>query len=201
MELEVEVAVYAPEAADGVVEDAVIGRREILLNVAGIVVIGDVDDLEAAEELDAVVVEFEVEGILEFQIEAGERGKAAGFIAGANVIPVFIEPGIGEAGVDVENGNQLEFVGEADNAPEEDAIGRVTGKRAVLIGANERVRIIAEELIVVVEFTESARTNVAGDETGAFGGIPAKHGEKFVVGLRTGIEQLELGDVLGLWWS
>jgi len=138
-------------------------------------------------------MEFEVEGILEFQIEAGKSGKTAGFIAGADVIPVFIEPGIREAGVDVENGNELEFVGEADHAPKEDTIGSVTGKRAVLVGANERIGIVAEELIVVVEFTEGARANVASDEAGALGGIPAEHGEKFVVGLRAGIEELELG--------
>ena len=89
--------------------------------------------------------------------------------------------------MDVENGNELELVGEADDAPDEDAIGRVTGKRAVLVGANERVRIVAEELIVIVEFTEGARVDVAGDEAGALGRIPAEHGEEFVVGLRAGV--------------
>src|SRR5580704_54748 len=145
-------------------------------------------------------MEFEVEGVLQFQIEAGKSGKAAGFIASADVIPVFIEPGIREAGVDVENGNELEFVGEADHAPKENTIGSVTGKRAVLVGANERIGVVAEELIVVVQFTEGARANVAGDEAGALGGIPAEHGEKFVVGLRAGIEELELGG-LGPYWS
>src|SRR5580692_1989899 len=147
-----------------------------------------------------MVAEFKVEGILEFQIEAGESGKATGFIARASVIPVFIELGIGEAGVDVENGNELELVRQADDAPEENAIGSVTGKRAVLIGANERIGIVAEELVVVVEFTEGARADVAGNQAGAFGGIPAQHGEEFVIGLRAGVEELELGSG-GLKWG
>ena len=43
LELEVEVAVYAPQATYGVVEDAVVRGGEILLDVAGVVVICDVD--------------------------------------------------------------------------------------------------------------------------------------------------------------
>ena len=96
--------------------------------------------------------------------------------------------------MNVKDRDKLEFVGETEDAPEEDAIGSITGKRTVLIGADQRVWIVAEELIVVVEFTERAGVNVTGNEAGAFGGIPAEHGEEFVVGLRTGIEELELGD-------
>jgi hypothetical protein len=190
---EVEVAVDAPETADGVVEDAVVGRGEILLDVAGIVVVGDVDDFQAAEKLDAMTAKSEIERILEFEIEARKGGKTAGFVAGADVVPVFVELGIREAGVNVEDGNELEFVGEANDAPEEHAVRSVTGKRAILIGADDRVRIVAEELVVVVEVAEGAGVDVAGDEAGAFGGIPAKHGEKFVVGLRPGVEELEVG--------
>ena len=46
LESKVEVAVDAPETANGIVEDTVEGRSDVLLDVARIVVVGDVDDLE-----------------------------------------------------------------------------------------------------------------------------------------------------------
>lgn len=155
--------------------------------------IGDVDDFEAAEELDPMTSEGEIERILKFQIEAGEGGKAAGLVAGADVVPVFVELGVGEAGVDVEDRDELEFVGKAYDAPQEDAVGGVTRKGTVLVGADERVRIVAEKLVVVVEVAEGTGADVAGNEAGAFGGIPAEHGEEFVVGLCAGVEELEFG--------
>jgi hypothetical protein len=88
---EVEVAVDAPEAADGVVKDTVVRRGEVLLDVAWIVVVGDVDDFEAAEKLDAMTAEGEIKTILEFQVEVGESREAAGFIACTEVVPVLVE--------------------------------------------------------------------------------------------------------------
>ena len=41
----VEVAVDAPKTADGVVKHPVIGRTKILLNITGIIMIRDIDDL------------------------------------------------------------------------------------------------------------------------------------------------------------
>lgn len=60
-------------------------------------------------------------------------------------------------------------------------------ERPVLIGADERVGDVAEELIVVVEFTEGARANVAGNHGGIFGGLPAKHQKEFAIALMAGI--------------
>src|SRR3974390_910894 len=191
--LEIEVAVDAPEAADGVVEDAVIGRGEVLLDVARVVVVGEGDDFEAAEELDAMSFELEVEGILDFQVEASEGGKTSRFVALADEVPVGADVGGGETGGGVEDGNELKFVGQADDSPEENAVGRVARERAVLIRADEREGKIAEELVVVVEFAASVGAHVAAHDGGALGGIPAEHGEEFVVGLVAGVEELELG--------
>ena len=108
--LEVEIAVDAPKAADGVIKDAVIGRGKVLLNVAWIVVIGHVDDFEATEELNAVAFVFEIERILNLQVQAGEGGKTPGLIALPDVVPVLIELRIGEPGMRVEDGNELKLV-------------------------------------------------------------------------------------------
>lgn len=140
MSLEVEVAVDSPETADGIVEGAVVGRAQVLLDVAGLEMVEDVGDFEAAEKLDTVAVELEVEGILDFGVEANEAGKSPGFVALADVIPVDTHVGVGEARVHVENGDELKTLGELDDAPEQDTVGSVVGKRAVLIGANERIR-------------------------------------------------------------
>jgi hypothetical protein len=43
--LKVEVAVDAPKTADGIVKHPVIGRGKILLNITGIIMIRDIDDL------------------------------------------------------------------------------------------------------------------------------------------------------------
>lgn len=94
-----------------------------MLDVAGIVVVGDVDDFQAAEELDVVATEFEVERILDFQVEPGEDGKAAGFVALADVVPIGVDVGIGETGVGVENRNELEFVGQTEDAPKRTRFG------------------------------------------------------------------------------
>jgi len=95
-------------------------------------------------------MEFEGEGVLEFEIEAGEGGKASSFIARADIIPILVKFGIREAGMGIQDGHELEFVGKANDAPEDNAVGSITRKRAVLIGSNKRIRIVAEELVVVI---------------------------------------------------
>jgi hypothetical protein len=193
---EVEIAIDAPEAAYGVVEGTVVRRPEILLDVARIVVISDINDLEPAEKLDAMTAEFEIEGILELDIETHERGEAAGFVSLPDVVPIGVQLGMRESGVSVEDGHKLELVGQANNTPEQDTIGSVAGKRAVLVGADEGIRKVSEELVVVVEFTRSARTDVAADDGYTLGRSPTKHGEKFIIVLVAGIEELELSGLL-----
>ena len=151
--LKVEVTVNAPETANGVVEGAVAGRAEVLLDVPRLKVVKDVGDFQSTEELDVVAVEFEVEGILDLGVDADEGGESTGFVACANVVPIDANVRIREAGVNINDGYELEALGELDNAPEEDAVGGVVRQRSVLIGADERIRNVAKELIVVVEFT------------------------------------------------
>src|SRR6476620_10640455 len=99
---------------------------------------------------------------------------------------------MGKTSVSVEDGNELKLVREFNDPPEQDAIRCVARERAVLVGTNERVRKIAEELVVVVELSPRARMNVADDQAGALVKVPSKHAQKFVVGLAPGIEQLQL---------
>jgi len=70
-----------------------------------------VGHLQATKELNTMTVELEVERVLDFGVEANERGEAAGFVALANVVLVDANVGVREAGVNVEDGNELKFSG------------------------------------------------------------------------------------------
>jgi len=52
--------------------------------------------------------------------------------------------------VGVEQWNKLESVGQANKAPEQHAVGGVARERAVLVGTNEGIREVAEELIEII---------------------------------------------------
>ena len=50
----------------------------------------------------------------------------------------------------VEHWNKLESVGQANKAPEQHAVGGVARERAVLVGTNEGIPEVAEELIEII---------------------------------------------------
>ena len=56
-----------------------------------------------------------------------------GAVARANVVPVRVETREGEAGVHVEHGDELEFVGKPDHAPEQHPVRRVRIERPEVI--------------------------------------------------------------------
>jgi len=147
--------------------------------------IEDVDNLQAAEKLDTVTPEFEVKRVLDFRIEADVGWETAGLVALADIVPVLIKPRVRESRVHIEDGNKLQFPRKAENTPEKYPVGRVARKRAELIGANKRIRVIAKELVVVVQLPASLRINIAGDDAGGFSGVPTEHNEKLVIGLMT----------------
>ena len=89
--LKIEVAVNAPQAADGIVEDSVVRRSEVLLDITWIVMVRDVDDLYPAEKFDAVAPKFEIERILKLQVEARECGKTPRLVAPPDVVPVYVQ--------------------------------------------------------------------------------------------------------------
>ena len=63
--------------------------------------IGEVDNLDAAKELDAMTTEFEVKRVLKLKVEADKVGKASSLVARTHKVPVCVELGIREAGVSV----------------------------------------------------------------------------------------------------
>ena len=128
----------------------------MLLDVAWVEVVDHVVDGQAGAELDAVTAKGEVDGVLEFGVEGQEGWEASGLVLGANEVPVFIQPREGEAGVNVEDRHKVELVGQADDVPEQATIGRIGRERAVLVGTDEGIREISEELVVVVELAASA---------------------------------------------
>jgi len=123
-----------------------------LLDVAWLKVVKDIGDLETAQELDVVSAKFEIEGILDFGVETDECRESPGLVALANVVPIDADVGVGEAGVNIYDGHELKTLRELDDAPEKDSVRSVVGEGAVLIGADEWTREVAEELVVVVEF-------------------------------------------------
>ena len=133
--LEVKVAVDAPEAPDGIVKGAIERGAEILLNVAWLKVIEDVGDLKSAQELDAVAAEFEVEGILDLGVEADEGRESTGLVALADVVPIGADVRVGEAGVNIDDGNELKFLGSWMMPQKRTRLGASCGG-AVLIGAD-----------------------------------------------------------------
>ena len=93
----------------------------------------------------------------------------------------------------VKDGNKVEFVRQSDHAPEQTAVWRVRREWAVLVAADERIREIAEELVVVVKFAISARVNVAGKNSRAFVDSPAHHDQELAITLLARVEEKELG--------
>ena len=59
------------------VERAIIRQTEVLLNIARLIMVEQVGHLQATKELNAMTVEFEVERIFDFGVEANERGEPA----------------------------------------------------------------------------------------------------------------------------
>jgi hypothetical protein len=61
-----------------------------------------------------------------------------------------VEFGVRETGVGVEHWNKLESVEQANKAPEQHAVASVARERAVLVGTNEGIPEVAEELIEII---------------------------------------------------
>src|SRR5581483_5293500 len=90
----------APQrAADAVVEVAEVAGREVVLEVARVVVTRDVEDLDA----DGRVVALEDEPLRHLAIERHEGRIAAGLVARADVVAVLVDERVREAGADVEH--------------------------------------------------------------------------------------------------
>jgi hypothetical protein len=105
-----------------------------LLNIARLKVVQNVGNLQPAEELDAVSVEFEVERILDLCIDTDVCGKSTGFVAHAHVVPINSHAGVRKSGVNVNDGNELNPLREMDDAPEKDSIRGIVGQRTIDAG-------------------------------------------------------------------
>src|SRR5262245_47453979 len=139
-----------------------------------------------------MATKFKTKRILQLQVEACECREAPRLVAATDVVPVCVPLRIRKASVGIENRNELELVRKLKDAPEEDAVRSVAGERSVLIGSDQGVRKIPEELIVVVEFAPRAGTYVTGHEVAVLGRVPPNHGQEFIVRLAPGVEELEL---------
>jgi len=63
--------------------------------------------------------------------------------------------------VHIQHRDKVQLTREANDSPDQAPIGSVRRHRAVLVGANQRIRDGAEELVVVVEITPRTRVDIA----------------------------------------
>src|SRR4029434_2498572 len=99
--------------------------------------------------------------------------------------------------VHIQHGNEVQLVRQTDDSPDQAPVGRVGGHDAVLVGANEGIRDVTEELVVIVQVASSARVDVAGVEGRAFTRPPTQHPEELAEGLSARVEQTQLGITAG----
>ena len=149
-------------------------------------------DGDAGAELDVMAAKREVDRVLNLGVEREEGGKPPCPVLTSDEVPVLIETRIGKAGVHVEDGDEVELVRQADDVPEEAAVRRVGGERPVLVGTDQRIREVSEELVVVVQVAVGAGVNVAGVDRRSLVEVPAEHGEKLAIALFAVVEQKEL---------
>ncbi len=88
----------------------------------------------------------------------------------------------------IQHRNEVQLVRQPHDSPNQAPVGRVGGHDAVLVGANERIREVSEELVVIVQVASGVRINVAGEQGGALTRPPTQQPEELVVRLSPGIE-------------
>ena len=111
--LEVEVPIDPPQPRHRVAEHAVVRSRVILLYIARVVVVEQVVHRQSEAKLNTMAVKLEIHWILLFRIERRER----------------------EAGMHVEDGDEVVFVGQREYSPEQPTVRSIGQERAVLVRA------------------------------------------------------------------
>src|SRR5712692_3717427 len=115
---------------DGVEEAAQARRKDVLLDVARVEVVRDIENLQPGDHLVLLLQDGNLERPPDLQVEREEHGEAPGGVARADKVQVVVHVGEGEAGVDVEHGRSLDLPWQADHAPQQEAVRRVVRQQA-----------------------------------------------------------------------
>ena len=138
--------------ADAIGKAAEVIARQVVLKVAGIEVIREIEDLQT--EFHSVFVESsrDTDSPQNLQIQRGKVRKAPGEIPRPDKITVLIDDRIREARTDIQNRHERDSIWNVELTTEEKTIGRVPGQPRALIGLEDWVLKITEIRVEVVQF-------------------------------------------------
>src|SRR5436190_13423659 len=100
---------------DAVVETSIVRARQVLLIVARVEMVGDVEHLDA----DRGVMAKQAQALADLQVERQERGIAPSLVAGPHEVPVLVDRRQRKSGPEVEQREHGEAPRQADVAPEQ----------------------------------------------------------------------------------
>ena len=138
-------------SADAIGKTAEVIARQVVLKVAGIEVIREIEDLQT--EFHSVFVESsrETDSPQNLQIQRGEVWKAPGAVSLSDKISVLIDDRIREARADIQNRHERDSIWNVELTTEEKTVRYVPGQPRALIGLNDWVLKITEIRIEVVQ--------------------------------------------------
>src|SRR5262249_45610892 len=134
----------------------------------------------------------EIEGILEPQIQPNKSPQPPCLVALPDEVPVLVQLRERKPSVHVKNRDKVQLVRQANDAPEEPAVGCIGRHRPELVGANQRIPKIPKELVVIIQFTSRSRAHVTRIYGRPFRRSPAQHPEELPIGLLSRIEEPQL---------
>src|SRR6266404_6751019 len=146
--------------ADAIEKAAEVITRQVVLKVAGIEVIREIEDLQT--EFHSVFVESsrETDSSQNLQIQRGKVRKAPGEISRSDKITVLIDDRKREARADIQNRHERDSIWNVELTTEEKTIRYVPGQPRALICLNDRVLEVTKVGIKVVQITSRRRAYI-----------------------------------------
>jgi hypothetical protein len=149
----------AQRAAYAVGKAAKIETVEIRLDISGVKMIGEVEDLQAHARLIFSAQHRDHDAFGDLQIEREKSREAIG-IARPDKILIFINTREGEAGAVIEDRREIDIIRQFHIGGDEETIGRIEGLRGARIFANNRRAEIAKERIERAEIAKELFENI-----------------------------------------
>src|SRR5215471_853917 len=171
---------------DAVVESAKVGAVQIVLDVARIEVIGNVEDLESTPN--PVFVQFlgQREGLSHLQVERCEI-RVTFAVPRADKVSVLIDYRIRKALAYIQHRGDAHAPLSPEVAPEEKSVWRVVRQMRTFVRANNRVLEIPKERIEVIEIAGRGGTNIRGHQFVTLRGVKTGSHMKLAVTREAGV--------------
>ena len=137
--------------ADAIGKAAEVIARQVVLKVAGIEVIREIEDLQT--EFHSVFVESsrETDSPQNLQIQRGEVRKAPGEIPRPDKVALLINDRIRESGSDIQHRRERDAIWNVELTTEEKTVRHVPGQTRALICLDDRVLEVTKVGIKVVQ--------------------------------------------------